>query len=73
MIFCSWCDRPFFDGEPQTIRDLNGTEIPYHCGCFEHWRKNETVLSEIFNEGDVTWETTSTTFERIYRDSQITY
>ena len=37
MLFCCGCDKPFFDGEWLTIRNVNGTELLYHHECFIAW------------------------------------
>lgn len=50
MIYCHWCDREFYEGETITIRNLFGTEVPYHGGCFVGWAENEEKLREIFGE-----------------------
>lgn len=37
MLFCAYCQNSFFDGELITIRNVNGTEQPYHHECLVNW------------------------------------
>ena len=48
MIFCDWCYRSFYEGETITIKNLNGTEVPYHGGCLTAWKKNQREVCGMF-------------------------
>jgi hypothetical protein len=50
MIFCNFCDRAFYDGELITIRNVAGTELMYHHGCWIQYADNNRKLAEIFGE-----------------------
>lgn len=69
MLYCSHCERRFFDGELMKVRDVNGTEVPMHGECFDRWLAAEADLARLFghdfNEGLIE------TFERFFFDHQI--
>lgn len=69
MLYCSWCDNQFYDGETHIIRLACQQEIPMHAECFAAWCANERELIKVFGAGDgtesVQW------WERTFRDSQI--
>jgi len=50
MIVCTYCLRPFFDGETISIQLVNGTEYPYHASCLNVQMENENLLRKIFGE-----------------------
>jgi hypothetical protein len=68
MIFCYWCDRKFFENEVLTIRNLSGTEIPYHGGCFAAWCDKEEVLADVMGESS---PEPVEIFTRIFRAAQV--
>lgn len=69
MLYCSWCDNSFFDGETIIIRLCNHQEIPMHAECFSAWCDNERELLKIF--GTDTLSDAVQWFERPFRLSQI--
>jgi hypothetical protein len=50
MIVCTYCLRPFFDGELISIQLVNHTEYPYHASCLNTQMENENLLRRIFDE-----------------------
>lgn len=54
MIFCSYCDHPFHDGEVLTIRLDHETERPYHTECFAKWYGGEKAAAQQVGESFVT-------------------
>ena len=72
MLFCNRCDKPFYDGEEITIRNLNGTELVYHHSCFISWTDEQREVEKSFGgcfEQDS--EKTVEYYSRTFRDSQI--
>ncbi len=66
MLYCSWCDNQFFDGEVHVIRLACQQEVPMHQECFAAWCANERDLLRVFGgDESVQW------FERTFRDAQI--
>lgn len=68
MLFCSLCDRKFFDTESVLFRVIGGTHLPYHKSCFGVWLENDKKVGELFGEVFEAPET----FERVWRDPSAT-
>ena len=73
MLYCEYCATGFFDGEVITIRNLNGTELMYHHGCWISFSDEQRKVAAAFGH-DFDFEDGAAIqfYSRVFQDRQIT-